>query len=206
VLSRDDFDTFVDGLVAERRLRRRIDSLQRWRAAGCRTLVAGERFAAERRRRSQDATRRGRYDSASAAAAAAANERRERLEALSRWNHKVPKPRAKPTLLSMEGLPSVELLSQRESDLCSELRLYPKQYLLVKERVLVEALENDSVLSKAQMRAIIRLDAGKLARLYDFFEKAGWINNAAQQQLAHVVAQHVASAAKTAATTADAAV
>jgi len=29
-----------------------------------------------------------RYDSASAAAAAAANERRERLEALSRWNHK----------------------------------------------------------------------------------------------------------------------
>ena len=136
VLSREDFDTFVDGLLAETRLRKRIDALQRWRQAGCQTLAGGERFAQERRRRVAEAAaaRRVRQDVAALAAQAAANERRRRIEALARWNHKVPKPARKPTPLCVDALPAVELLTPRERDICAEWRLYPKQYLLIKVR------------------------------------------------------------------------
>jgi hypothetical protein len=58
VLSRTDFDTFVDGVLGERRIRRRIEQMQRWRQAGCRTVNAGERFAEDVKRRTADGVRK----------------------------------------------------------------------------------------------------------------------------------------------------
>jgi len=52
-LSAGEAKELQDGLVAEMRLRRRIDELREWRKAGCRTLLDGEEYAQAKKAREE---------------------------------------------------------------------------------------------------------------------------------------------------------
>lgn len=49
--TREEHDTFVDGLIAELHLKKRISQLQEWRRNGIRTLSEGELYELEKKRR-----------------------------------------------------------------------------------------------------------------------------------------------------------
>lgn len=68
----------------------------------------------------------------------------------------------------------IELLSEKEKNICSILRLYPRLYLNIKDTLIREYLKTGG-LKRAQARAAVKIDVNKTSRLYDFFISAGWI-------------------------------
>jgi transcriptional adapter 2-alpha len=205
VLSRTDFDTFVDGILAERRIRRRIEQMQRWRQAGCRTVNAGERFADDVKRRTNDGGGvRKRAESDQAATQMIAADRRRKLEALAKWYYKVPKARKNAPLLVHE-LPGAPLLTMREAELCADMRIYPKQYLLIKD-TLLRLNQLHGPLARQHMKQHVSLDASRATQVYQFLETAGWLHSPDQLlQLKQEALQQIAAAAAQAKAAADAA-
>ncbi|KAH9539527.1 hypothetical protein CY35_15G061600 [Sphagnum magellanicum] len=54
----EEHKALVDGLIAERKLRQRIEELQEYRMAGCRTLAEGEQYGSEKKKRELEASLR----------------------------------------------------------------------------------------------------------------------------------------------------
>lgn len=76
--------------------------------------------------------------------------------------------------LNITHADGIELLSEKEREVCSLLRLYPRVYLHIKD-VLIREYLNHGGLRRSQARAAIKIDVNKTSRLYDFFVGAGWI-------------------------------
>eukprot|EP01113_Clastostelium_recurvatum_P029973 TRINITY_DN3631_c0_g1_i3.p1 TRINITY_DN3631_c0_g1~~TRINITY_DN3631_c0_g1_i3.p1 ORF type:complete len:584 (+),score=187.76 TRINITY_DN3631_c0_g1_i3:68-1819(+) len=77
--------------------------------------------------------------------------------------------------LDIEGTPGVESLSTKEKALCSTLRLFPKQYLLIKETFINECQKNGTLL-RQHARTLVKIDVNKTGKVFDFMEEAGWLN------------------------------
>lgn len=67
-----------------------------------------------------------------------------------------PKPRKPGTPLDITGSSSYDLLSEKEKALCSNVRLFPQQYLLIKETLIRESLRT-GFLKKASARQLIKI-------------------------------------------------
>ncbi|CZT09613.1 probable transcriptional adapter 2 [Rhynchosporium agropyri] len=89
-----------------------------------------------------------------------------------------PIPGIQPLSLSQENIPDLHLLTLEEIDLCEKTRLHPKPYLVIKESVMKEALRGNGTLRKRQVRELARVEAGKGARIWEFFSASGWIGKA----------------------------
>lgn len=183
VLPRKEYDELLVGLVKERQLRRRIEVLQNWRKQGVKTVAEGELFEVENQRRSNTQKRAKEagnyYDKPGARAGTTRRERyiaRERDEStLARLDKLKSRPRKPGQPLDLEGQPGVELLSVRERQVCSTVRILPKQYMVIKDTLLAEYAKCGH-LNKTVARALVKIDVNKTARLFEFFEQSGWIN------------------------------
>jgi transcriptional adapter 2-alpha len=81
--------------------------------------------------------------------------------------------------LSYEEPPDdLHLLTDEEKEVCRLLRLYPKPYIVLKENVIREVIKLGGAMKKKNFREIVRIDAIKAARLYDFFVHCGWLAKA----------------------------
>lgn len=81
--------------------------------------------------------------------------------------------------LSFEDPPDdLHLLTDEEKEVCRVLRLYPKPYIVLKENVTREAVKTGGAMKKKTFREIVRIDATKAARLYDFFVHCSWLTKA----------------------------
>ena len=76
--------------------------------------------------------------------------------------------------MDISQLESVELLTQGEKDICSQLRIYPKAYLMIKDAILRE-YASKGFLKMGQAKSLVKLDEVKLGRLYSFWCENGWI-------------------------------
>lgn len=86
---------------------------------------------------------------------------------------------AKSSLLNdveLELMPGAELLSQAEISLCTSLKLTPHQYLIVKE-VMIRESARVGCLKKKDAKNIIRLDATKVSKIFDYLLACGWIKS-----------------------------
>jgi transcriptional adapter 2-alpha len=59
-------------------------------------------------------------------------------------------------LLDISSKPQIELLSEREKELCATLRLLPEQYIIIKETLLREYMKHGE-LKKSQARQMIKI-------------------------------------------------
>jgi transcriptional adapter 2-alpha len=161
--SADEHEAFVKGLVNEQRLRRRIEQLQMYRLNGVRTLAEGEKLDAERKRREQDAQRRQAEVAASGGARSTARSRQaaedtllsvdgSKLGAAMQAKTRGKASGAPP--LDVSGMDQVDLLSAGERALCSELRLIPRHYLIIKRALLEESFRR-GFLRKGNARQIL---------------------------------------------------
>lgn len=159
-----DHERFVDGLIAEYHLRKRIEQLQNWRMNGIRTVADGERFEAEKARREGLAT--GATGAAtdtklklSLSATESAGTKRKRAGEESLISSKKSKlAGASPTgpLLDITGMEGYDLLSESERKLCSELQLMPVHFFTVKNKILQEF---------TQRGVVDRSNAGQLLQI-----------------------------------------
>jgi hypothetical protein len=79
------------------------------------------------------------------------------------------------TPINVSEADGVDLLTPVEKTLCSNLRILPRPYLVIKETILREAARLGGVMKRRQARELIKIDVNKTSRLYDFFVEMGWI-------------------------------
>ena len=79
-------------------------------------------------------------------------------------------------ILDLTDAPGVELLSEKEKNLCQTLRLLPKHYIVVKDTLIRESLRL-GFLQKGVARQLIKIDASKVNQIYDFFIQCGWMRS-----------------------------
>ena len=77
--------------------------------------------------------------------------------------------------LNISNAADLHLLSNAEQTLCSQLRILPKAYLVIKETLFRELLRTGGTLRKRQARELIKIDVNKTARIFEFFQQQGWL-------------------------------
>ncbi|KAI9341967.1 hypothetical protein BDR26DRAFT_918149 [Obelidium mucronatum] len=175
-----DMDDFTEGLLREQRLRARIAELQEFRRMGVTSLSSANDYIREKNQR------------LSYKAAGLANPHRQhirpappthrgiqppRLSSMASAAHPayVPVPNRKTyTPLDISTADGFDLLVPNEQQLCSNLRLLPRAYLVIKETLLKYYAENGG-LTRKQARALIKIDVHKTQQIYDLFVINGWV-------------------------------
>ncbi|KAL7750736.1 Transcriptional adapter ada2 [Sorochytrium milnesiophthora] len=171
-----DFENFVNGLLYEQQLCEQIAALQNYRRQGITTLAGAQQFEIERARKAGVKPQPFPFDIPPPIIA-------QRSTAAPQPDSATVKPEASSPLLKKPGTPTpldiseaegVHLLTAAEQQICSQLRLLPKSYLVIKDAVLKEYAKLGS-LRRRQCRALIKIDVNKTSRLYDFFLEMGWV-------------------------------
>ncbi|KDE07613.1 Transcription coactivator [Microbotryum lychnidis-dioicae p1A1 Lamole] len=149
-----DHETFVDGLLHEAALRKRISELQEYRRMGVTSIADGERYE---HAKAQRAARLG-Y--------------RDPLGHLSRSRNGILSatptifkpaisgapsrpPTSTPPALTLASASSLHLLTVLEQQLCSTLRILPKPYLFLKETLLREWARRGAQMTSREARDFI---------------------------------------------------
>lgn len=184
-----DFDMFMEGLIYEQKLRHRIFQLQEWRRMGVTSLAGGEFYEADKRkretelnlRRSKESSSYAYNDRASGLSASTSSSLLARTiidpSTVPRVTMALPtaKQARKPGApLDISSAESVELLNPRERELCAQIRLFPKQYLSIKE-TLISEYNRRGGLRRLHARSLVKIDVNKTGRVYDYLFSAGWI-------------------------------
>ncbi|KAI9503252.1 Transcriptional adapter ada2 [Coemansia spiralis] len=176
MMTSEDFESFSTGLLSEHALRQRIAQLQDWRRNGITTFEDGSQYEAER---SQRLSRRATTQRDSAQLL----ERLQKIVAVRAAKEASAEPvlllqkqavRKTANLLDIEGVDGIDLLSESEKELCSQLHIFPRPYLVIKQTLLSEYARTGQ-LKRRKARELIRIDAKKTNLVYDFFVENGWI-------------------------------
>ncbi|KAG9050219.1 Transcriptional adapter ada2 [Tulasnella sp. UAMH 9824] len=173
-----DYETFVEGLLYEVSLRKRIQELQEYRRMGITTLAEAEKYEKDKVSRAQG------------------------IRVVPPLHSDEPGVRPKPTTLTLATSSSLQLLTPQEQLLCSQLRILPKPYLAIKEALLREYIKKGGKLRKRDARDLFKIDKDKTGKIYDFLNSTGAfkpVQQAAVAQQQAVVAQQQAMAAQIAA-------
>lgn len=77
--------------------------------------------------------------------------------------------------LNLANSPSLHLLTPAEQTLCSQLRILPKPYLVVKETLVREYARRGGKLRRREARDLVKIDVNKTSRIWDFLVQAGFL-------------------------------
>ncbi|KAK4054111.1 Transcriptional adapter ada2 [Microbotryomycetes sp. JL201] len=147
VQTAQDHEDFVDGLLYETMLRRRIAELQEWRRMGVTTLSEGERYDHAKSQRSTKSAYRDSLFSYDRNPLARRNSDSGRAFGVN--------PRPSNGALTLATSNSLHLLTTLEQQLCSTLRILPKPYLYLKEVLLREWTRLGGQMSYADARKVV---------------------------------------------------
>lgn len=89
-------------------------------------------------------------------------------------------PNCTPINLNDENASDRHLLTQAEWELCQKLRIFPKPYFRIKQKLLAEATRNGGILKKKQVRELCGLENAKGNRIHQFFVESAWLGKATQ--------------------------
>jgi transcriptional adapter 2-alpha len=77
--------------------------------------------------------------------------------------------------LNLASAPSLHLLTPAEQTLCSQLRILPKPYLVIKETLVREYARRGGKLRRREARELVKIDVNKTSRVWDFLVQAGYL-------------------------------
>eukprot|EP00891_Asterochloris_glomerata_P008237 jgi/Astpho2/8237/fgenesh1_pg.00122_%23_16_t len=205
---KEEQERLEEGLLAEHRLRARIQELCHVRRAGVRTLAEAEvHHEGERRRLGAPletglSLGSGAFAQAATLAGTPSLGSRDLLRtsgSFSRATAAAGGPAARPAehrstapalaawrarrgvALDISALPGVELLIGRERELCASARLLPAHYLELKALMLRDA-QRRGCLPRAEAKGFFRLDAARAVKVYDLLASCGWLQSAPQPE------------------------
>ena len=67
------------------------------------------------------------------------------------------------------------MLTPEEQTLCSQLRILPKPYLVIKETLVREYARRGGKLRRREARDLVKIDVNKTSRVWDFLVQAGFM-------------------------------
>eukprot|EP00897_Mesotaenium_endlicherianum_P000753 jgi/Mesen1/10679/ME000009S10465 len=212
-LSPRDHEALLAGLNAERKIRRRIEELQEYRRAGCRTLEEARLYDADKQRRDDLGLLKKQPREGGGATSVGGggggggkmNQRSNRYQARERGDAEGPGPgpgsvqrvraggggggsggaggagadgaalkKETAAALDVSGHLGADLLSSREREMCSQLRLLPVHYLKMKEVLVAESTQKGA-LGRDQALRFFKVDPAKVGHVFDFLLSKGWI-------------------------------
>ncbi|KAF8530496.1 hypothetical protein BU17DRAFT_36297 [Hysterangium stoloniferum] len=181
----EDYDEFVNGMLYESALRRRIQELQHYRRLGISTSAEVEKYETELYQRANPSAQRDQsMDRTShlhrqGSRASFPPDVLTNGESESRRSRDPEPPKAGPSSrrlvapLNLANAPSLHLLTPAEQTLCSHLRILPKAYLVIKETLVREFARRGGKLRRREARELVKIDVNKTSRVWDFLIQAG---------------------------------
>lgn len=149
LMNAHDYEAFVEDLLTELTTRRRIAELQEWRRMGLTLMEQGPRYEKDKQHRLM-------MRSTSAASATSVTRYTKGLD---------PK---KPVTIGLSHSADVQLLSREEQSLCSNLRMLPKAYLVVKETLIRELWRTGGSMTKKSARSLLKIDSNKTGKVFEY--------------------------------------
>ncbi|KIJ54664.1 hypothetical protein M422DRAFT_24568 [Sphaerobolus stellatus SS14] len=181
----EDYDEFVNGMLYESALRRRIQELQHYRRLGITSSSEIEKYENELYQRNakkantvyqrdQSADRPSHIHRQTSRASYPPDIPDEGRRSRDPEPPKVGSSSRKPaTPLNLANAPSLHLLTPPEQTLCSQLRILPKSYLVIKETLVREFTRRGGKLRRREARELVKIDVNKTSRVWDFLVQAG---------------------------------
>lgn len=193
--SADEHEQFIKGLIEAKQLRKRIEQLQNYRRCGIKTHAEALQYDIDKRKRETDQKMSKQKESSAYAFPPRAVT--TTLDRTTRYHKRNRESMENGDGSLFEGLgadasirqtrngggmplnigdaPGVELLSQREKELCTVLRLLPKHYLVIKDALLRESFRQ-GYLKKSMAKQLVTVDVHKTKKIYEFFVSCGWVS------------------------------
>lgn len=152
LLNNKDHEVFVEGLLAELSIRKKIAELQEWRRMGLTSLDQGPKYEKDKQHRlMMRSTGLGTAGNSGSSS--------------SRYTKTIDK---KPSGIGLSQSVDVQLLSREEQSLCSNLKMLPKAYLVVKETIIRELWRTGGALTKKNARSLLKIDSSKTAKVFEY--------------------------------------
>eukprot|EP00301_Raphidiophrys_heterophryoidea_P023542 c7392_g1_i1.p1 GENE.c7392_g1_i1~~c7392_g1_i1.p1 ORF type:complete len:514 (+),score=136.17 c7392_g1_i1:57-1598(+) len=191
----DEHEQLIEDIFKERELRKRIALLQEYRRHGIRTLAEAEVFKVDKRKHDEE-VRRAQEESAHARGS----------QRLLRYLHRdrttvtsggtvgsgISSKGAIRRPLDIEQCAGADMLSPQERKLCSDLRIIPRQYMIIKD-VLIKESERAGFVKPSTAAQLLRIDTVKTGKLYEFFVSSGWVHDSPQTSSSATAAQSSAA-------------
>ncbi|KAJ6455841.1 hypothetical protein C8R45DRAFT_1035885 [Mycena sanguinolenta] len=180
----EDYESFSADILYEAMLRKKIQDLQQYRRLGLSTAADIDKYLNDVAKRTQvkinpreyslsDKKGRQSLDRSSQAPEARKSHDRETTPKLA--DITAPANARKRAPLNLANSPSLHLLTPVEQTLCSQLRILPKPYLVVKETLVREYARRGGKLRRREARDLVKIDVNKTSRVWDFLAQAGFL-------------------------------
>ncbi|EKM54820.1 uncharacterized protein PHACADRAFT_163214 [Phanerochaete carnosa HHB-10118-sp] len=183
----EDYEAFVADTIWEAMLRKRIAELQHYRRMGLTNAADIEKYENDAQART-NVTRdyypveRLNLRTGSARQSAGPDSTRGsegpdgvRTAPASASGPSTASGRKIPAPLNLANSPSLHLLTPEEQTLCSQLRILPKPYLVIKETLVREYARRGGKLRRREARDLVKIDVNKTSRVWDFLVQAGFL-------------------------------
>ncbi|KAF8198080.1 hypothetical protein BJ912DRAFT_953012 [Pholiota molesta] len=194
-----DYEAFSTDMLYEALLRKRIQELQQYRRLGLSTPADIEKYEADLAKRTQVKIAPLREYPAERAAyrtigrqSSGPDQRRSSLVSFGEGEGgksrestprlggvagttAAPVVRRPPQPLNLANSPSLHLLTPAEQTLCSQLRILPKPYLVIKETLVREYARRGGKLRRREARDLVKIDVNKTSRVWDFLVQSGYL-------------------------------
>ncbi|EGO25957.1 hypothetical protein SERLADRAFT_369310 [Serpula lacrymans var. lacrymans S7.9] len=181
----EDYEVFTADILYEAILRKRIQELQHYRRMGLTTAADIEKYEAQAKANlSRDYYSSERLSQLRAAGTGRESEGRKSHEreitpklgaANASTSASGPANRKPAAPLNLANSPSLHLLTPAEQTLCSQLRILPKPYLVIKETLVREYARRGGKLRRREARDLVKIDVNKTSRVWDFLVQAGFL-------------------------------
>lgn len=79
------------------------------------------------------------------------------------------------TPLDIIGMPGYDKLTEKEKEMCSNVRLVPQSYVGLRDILVAENAKSGHV-KLQRARSLLKIDVNKTRKLYDFLVSEGYIN------------------------------
>ncbi|WWC60212.1 uncharacterized protein I303_102778 [Kwoniella dejecticola CBS 10117] len=183
-----DFEVFIEGLIYEQNLRKRIAELQEYRRMGITTNAEAEAYDIAKAARAgyRPIVQRDRPDIPVSGARINAGQHRFLHGGMGTPPPGDPKSREPtprvvpinvgrkpPAPLNLANAASLDLLSVEEQSLCSSLRVLPKPYLTIKELYIRENERRHGLLKRRDARRMLKIDVNKSGKIFDYLVHSG---------------------------------
>lgn len=154
MIKQSDYDSTITSLITESKLRLRISQFQEYRKMGLTSLSQVSEYEQAKNAKSSIF----------------------KAQVPQRKHEASPPPSRKPSAsLDVSGSEAYELLSPQEQILCSNLRILPRAYLVIKETLISEFQKSGGSLKKRGARGLVKIDVNKTGKVWDFFVSMGWL-------------------------------
>lgn len=188
----EDYESFATDMLYEAILRKRISELQAYRRLGLCTAADIDKYEHDLAKRTQVKAAARDYDRSqyrsSGRQSSGPDPRRSSHPSFHESDDRhsreptprlpgatVPPVRRPPQPLNLANSPSLHLLTPAEQTLCSQLRILPKPYLVIKETLVREYARRGGKLRRREARDLVKIDVNKTSRIWDFLVQAGFL-------------------------------